>query len=141
MQKRRVTLQNDIISVMLPVMLRRHGGRKYMVAPESGSGAALARRPDPALVSALAKAKLWQMQIEAGKYKSAEALAKARKMSPSYVFRLLRLNQLSPDIKRAVLEGRQPVTMDVESLRKPFPDLWHEQLQHFGFTARSDVTS
>ena len=137
MTKRRISLQNDIISIMLPVTLRRHGGRKYMVSPEGLATTTCGRRPDPTLVGALAKAKLWQMQIDSGKYRSAEVLAKARKLSPSYVFRLLRLNQLSPDIKLAILEGRQPVTMDAESLRKPFPDLWPEQLRHFGFVTEA----
>ncbi len=133
MMTRRVSLQNDVISIMAPLTLRRHGGRKYMVSPGGTAIAPHTRQPDAALVGALARAKHWQMLIDSGKYRNAEHLAKTRKISSSYVFRLLRLNQLSPDIKLAILDGRQPVTMDAESLRKPFPDVWHEQLRHFGF--------
>lgn len=133
MKSRRISLQNDVISIMVPVAIRRHGGKKYMVPPEGAGRAPTARKPDPVLLRALATAKHWQMQLDAGKYRNAEALAKARKMTASYVYRILRLNQLSPDIKLAILEGRQPVTLDAESLRKPFPELWHEQLKHFGF--------
>jgi hypothetical protein len=133
MASRRISLQNDIISIMVPVSVRRHGGKKYMLLPDGVDRAPPARKPDPVLLRALATAKHWQMQLDAGKYRNAEALAKARKMTPSYVYRLLRLNQLSPDIKLAILEGRQPVTLDAEALRKPFPDLWREQLRHFGF--------
>ncbi len=134
MMTRRVSLQNDVISIMVPVTLRRHGGRKYMVSPDGTPIEPKMRQPASALAVSLAKAKYWQMQIDSGKYRNAEHLAKARKISPAYVFRLLRLNQLSPDIKLAILDGRQPVTMDAHSLRLPFPDLWHEQLRHFGFT-------
>jgi hypothetical protein len=117
MTSRRISLQNDVISIMVPVSIRRHGGKRYMVLPEGLDRAPLARNPDPALLRALATAKHWQMQLDGGKYRNADELAKARKITPSYVYRMLRLNQLSPDIKLAILEGRQPETLDVESLR------------------------
>ena len=141
MMTRRVSLQNDVISIMVPVTLRRHGGRKHIVAPDGTAIAPKTRQPASPLLISLAKAKYWQMQIDNGKYRNAEHLAKARKISSSYVFRLLRLNQLSPDIKLAILDGRQPVTMDAECLRLPFPDLWHQQLRHFGFTPQKQATA
>ena len=129
----RISLQNDVISIRVPVSLRRHGGRKYMILPDGIRETAGLRKPDEALVRALAKARYWQDQIASGEYRSLDDLATARKINPSYVSRILRLNQLAPMIKAAILDGRQPVSMDVQMLQKPFPDLWQEQLAHFGF--------
>ena len=108
-----------------------------MILPDGIRETAGLRKPDEALVRALAKARYWQDQIVSGEYRSLDDLATARKINPSYVSRILRLNQLSPMIKAAILDGRQPVSMDVQMLQKPFPDLWQEQLQHFGFDGRT----
>ena len=129
----RISLQNDVISIRVPVSLRRHGGRKHMIVPEGVAAAASFRKPDEALVRALAKARYWQDQIALGEYRSLDDLATRKEINPSYVSRILRLNQLSPMIKAAILDGRQPPGMDVQMLQKPFPDLWQEQLAHFGF--------
>lgn len=129
----RISLQNDVISIRVPVSLRRHGGKKYMVLPEGIRETAGLRKPDAALVRALAKARYWQDLIASGEFRSLDDLATARKINASYVSRILRLNQLAPMIKAAILDGRQPPGMDVQMLQKPFPDLWHEQMTHFGF--------
>lgn len=133
----RISLQNDVISIRVPVSLRRHGGKKYMILPEGIGETAGLRKPDEALIRALAKARYWQDQIASGEFHSLDDLAKRKKINPSYVSRILRLNQLAPVIKAAILDGRQPVTMDVQKLQKPFPDLWQEQLEHFGFDGRT----
>jgi hypothetical protein len=104
-----------------------------MIVPEGVAAAASFRKPDEALVRALAKARYWQDQIALGEYRSLDDLATRKEINPSYVSRILRLNQLSPMIKAAILDGRQPPGMDVQMLQKPFPDLWQEQLAHFGF--------
>lgn len=108
-----------------------------MILPEGIGETAGLRKPDEALVRALAKARYWQDQIASGEFHSLDDLAKRKKINPSYVSRILRLNQLAPVIKAAILDGRQPVSMDVQGLQKPFPDLWQEQLEHFGFDGRT----
>lgn len=133
----RISLQNDIISIRVPISLRRHGGKKHMILPNAVQEAARLRKPDETLVRALAKARHWQVQIEAGEFRSLDELAQHKKINPSYVSRILRLNQLAPAIKLAILDGRQPPSMDVQTLQRPFPDLWHEQLAHFGFEHRA----
>ncbi len=133
----RISLQNDIISIRVPISLRRHGCKKHMILPNAVQEAARLRKPDETLVRALAKAKHWQVQIEAGEFRSLDELAQHKKINPSYVSRILRLNQLAPAIKLAILDGRQPPSMDVQKLQRPFPDLWHEQLAHFGFEHRA----
>ncbi|OYW53002.1 MAG: hypothetical protein B7Y80_18730 [Hyphomicrobium sp. 32-62-53] len=127
-----VSLQNDVISIRVPIALRRHGGKTHMVLPETVSNNPRPGKPDDTLIRALAKAKHWQAQMDGGAYRSLGDFAKRRKINASYVSRILRLNDLAPDIKAAILDGRQPPTMDMLALQKPFPDLRHEQLAHFG---------
>ena len=133
----RISLQNDVISIRVPVSLRRHGGKKYMILPDGILESTGLRKPDEALVRALAKARYWQDQITSGEFRSLDDLAKWKKINPSYVSRILRINQLAPVIKAAILDGRQPVSIDIQKLQKPFPDLWQEQLEHFGFDGKT----
>ena len=128
----RVSLQNDVISIRVPISMRRHGGKKHIILPETVPNGMRHGKPDDTLIRALAKAKHWQALMDGGAYRSLGDFAKRRKINASYVSRILRLNDLAPDIKAAILDGRQPPTMDMLILQKPFPDLWHEQLAHFG---------
>ncbi len=71
--------------------------------------------------------------LDTGRYTSIDDLSRKRKINPSYVSRILRLNQLSPQIKTAILDGTQPRQLSLQDMQTPFPDIWDEQLKHFGF--------
>jgi hypothetical protein len=43
------------------------------------------------------------------------------------------MTQLAPDIIEAILNGRQPYSLNLTDFMKPFPNGWEEQRQHFGF--------
>lgn len=92
-----------------------------------------APKQDKTLVTALAKAYYWQNLLDTGHYKSIDDLSRKRKINPSYVSRILRLNQLSPKIKTAILDGTQTRQLSLQDMQTPFPDIWEEQLKHFGF--------
>ena len=62
-----------------------------------------------------------------------DELSRQRKINSSYLSRILRLNQLAPQIKKAILEGTQPRQLILQDMQRPFPEIWEEQLQHFGF--------
>jgi hypothetical protein len=85
------------------------------------------------LINALAKAHRWRRLIETGRYASAAELSKKEGINESYVCRMLRLTLLAPDIVEAILNGRQPKTLELKSLLKPFPSEWQAQRHHFGF--------
>ena len=100
----------EIVSVQIPLRLRKHGGRKLLVAPEGAIAWAPQRaRVDTALVKAIARAHRWRRMLESGEYASITELSAAKKINPSYVSRLLRLTLFAPDILEAILdEGLQP---------------------------------
>ena len=92
-----------------------------------------APKPDETLVTALAKAWYWQNLIDTGRYKSIDDMSRQRKINASYLSRILRLNQLAPRIKKAILQGTQPRQLILQDMQRPFPEIWEEQLTYFGF--------
>lgn len=116
------------ITVRIPMTVVRRGGRKAIVAPDGGDAWAPARlRPDEALIRAIVRAHRWKRMLEHGKYRSAGELAEAEGVTRSFVSRLLRLTSLAPDIVEAILEGRQPKSLQIEDLTGTLQSAWHEQ--------------
>jgi hypothetical protein len=71
-----------------------------------------------------------------GEYATLEDLARAKGVAPSYVSRILRLTLLAPNIVEAILDGRQPVGLQLDGLLDGFPLMWEEQVR--AHCARSD---
>lgn len=127
------------ITVSVPVNFRRKGCRKLILLPNTVSAqnqvtAAL----DTTLLNAIAKAHRWQVLYERGGFTSLDAFAEKYGINVSYAARILRLNLLAPDIREAILHGRQPRTLKLADLLAPFPALWSEQRDKFGFTVHGE---
>ena len=78
------------------------------MTPEGWSGPALAPRllrVDGTLVKALARAHRWQGMLVEGEYDSIEELARAEKINPSYLARVLRLTLIAPEIVESIPAG------------------------------------
>ena len=132
-----VTVQKDIISIKVPIKIKRYGGKKMMILPEGAESTPPQQKPDETMVKALSKAFFWQKQIDQGQYRSIDDLASKKKINASYVSRILRLNLLAPQIKQAILDGTHPRGLSLQDMQSPFPDIWNEQLKHFGFISQS----
>jgi hypothetical protein len=126
---------NKIVSLHVPVQFKRRGARRLIIAPDNAKDQSLSLscQPDPNLVNSLKRAYRWQKLIEDGRCKNIEELAKKEKVTSSFASRILRLNSLAPDIKRAILDGTQPKTLRVIDLMPAFPEEWDEQRKLFGF--------
>lgn len=116
------------ITVHVPIIIRRHGGRKLVVAPAgtTATGKVLARA-DPSLVKALARAHRWKRLLDSGRHATLDELAKAEKLDRSYLGKLLRLTLLAPDIVEAVMDGREPPGLSIPSLLRDLPAEWQQQ--------------
>ena len=68
------------------------------------------------------------MTLESGDYATVRDLAKAEAINESYLGRVLRLTLLSPKIIEAILEGKQPATLELDDLLEQFPIQWDQQL-------------
>jgi hypothetical protein len=113
----------DVITVFIPMKLKRRGGRKLVVTPDR-AGWAPRPRVDNAMVKALARAFRWRRMLDERVHATLEDLARAKGVAPSYVSRALRLTLLSPGVVEAVLDGRQPAEMQLDDLLQGFPLEW-----------------
>ena len=124
---RTVRREGDEIVVSIPVKFYRRNGRQmvlneYDVASKESKG-----ETNGSLVAALAKAYLWQEQLESGEYGSIEELASSNGVSRTYAGRFLQLTSLSPEIIEAILRGDEPEGISLAKLRNNLPVLWAEQ--------------
>lgn len=137
MNKAMISLDGSTIVISVPVNFTNKFGRRYMIAPSTEDDAPFTPPPrkDDALLKALARAHKWSQWLETGKVKKLDQLAADNDINPSYVSRIIRLNLLAPDIKEMILDGRQPRTLKLTEMLKPFPDDWQAQRRHFGLTS------
>jgi hypothetical protein len=120
---------SETVTVYVPMSFRRRGGRKLIVAPDGSAMSAVPSRAqiDNVLLKALARAVRWRQLLDQGVCSTIKEIALREKIDPSYVGDVLRLNLLAPDIIEMILDGRQPPTLQFETLRKSLPALWEEQ--------------
>lgn len=121
----------ETMTLHVPFRLVKRGGRKEMQLPE---GAAQLRKPDSALIKALARAFRWKRMLESGEFMTLAELADREGIAVSYITRVLRLTQLEPGIIEAVLDGRQGGAVTLARLVDPFPISWNEQKNTFSGT-------
>ena len=118
---------DDVVRVQVPFAIRKRGGRKLVVVP--AGTAAVPPRPqvDNAMIKAIARAFRWQKMLESGRYATIKEIAKAEKIDPSYVSRVLRLALLAPPTVEAILNGRVDVALTLAEAMAPFPVAWSRQ--------------
>jgi hypothetical protein len=122
-----MTDDDRTVTVRIPLVFKKHGGRKAVIAPDGQSWEPTSALVDRALVRALARAFRWRTLLDDGVYANFDDLAKAERVGRSHVSRILRLTQLAPDIVEAILDGHQSESMRLEELMQGFPDEWSTQ--------------
>lgn len=132
MTRATVSADGETITVNIPITFRKRGGRKRVVTPDGAAEWAPRPRVDNAMVKALARAFRWRKLLDAGAHGTLVDLAKAKKLAPSYVSGTLRLTLLAPEVVEAILDGRQPVEMQLDDLLAGLPLAWQAQLQLYG---------
>lgn len=123
------TMSRDLrtLTVRVPFTIKKRGGRKLVIAPDGAPWSPPRARIDSTLVKAIARAHRWKRMLESGEFASVVELASAEKINESYVCRILRLTLLAPDIVQAIVDGRQPPELQMETMLKPFPVEWEKQ--------------
>jgi hypothetical protein len=122
------------MTVRIPITLRQQGGQKRVVTPPGATPWILTpSRVDNTIVKAIVRAHRWREMLESGRYTTVRDLAKAESINESYLGRVLRLTLLSPTITEAILEGRQPATLELADFLKQFPIEWDKQHRSPGF--------
>lgn len=125
-------IEDQTITVEIPFLIRRRGGRKQVITPDGEPAFAPPRaRIDSAMVKALARAFRWRKLLETGAYGTIDEIAKAEKINPSYVSRVLRMTLLAPEFVEAIVDGRQGAELTLEKVMEPVSVCWGDQRQFF----------
>jgi hypothetical protein len=129
--ERKITVrrEGDSVIVSVPVRFYRRNGRQ-MILTEGGETETCPSKDasmNNTLVSAIAKAYLWQEQLDSGRFEGLEDLAAANGVDRSYVGRILQLTSLAPDIVESILDGRNYADLSLRDFRKGIPVAWEEQ--------------
>jgi hypothetical protein len=82
----------SVLTVAIPLAIRRRGGRKRILTPVGEPNwAPLSRDVDSTLVKALARGFRWKRLLDEGHYASIVELSAAESINEAYARRLLRL--------------------------------------------------
>jgi hypothetical protein len=119
----------DSVTLHVPFHIRKRGGRKQVILPESSNAQ---RRPDNTLLKSVARAFRWKRLLDDGKFATAAELATHERISPSYVTRIMRLTLLAPDIIDAILNGHAS-DLCIDDITKPMTPIWAEQREMLGY--------
>lgn len=122
---RKVERDGDEIVVTIPVNLHRRNGRQVIKA-ESLKEKSKDIELNDSVISAIAKACVWQEELESGQYGSIEELANAKNLGRTYVGRMLRLTSLSPSIVQSILTTGMP-DISLRKLHENKSWLWEQQ--------------
>jgi hypothetical protein len=131
MTRATVSADGETITVHIPLTFRKRGGRKLVVTPDGAQWTPRAR-VDNAMVKALARAFRWRKMLDEGVHATIDDLATSKRIAKTYVSQVLRLTLLAPEIVDAILDGRQPVELQLDDLLVGFPVEWEGQRRSLG---------
>jgi hypothetical protein len=126
MAKPKIKDDERTLTVRIPIVIRKRGGKKLVLAPDGKTAPSFSRRIDNSMVKALARAFRWQELLENGTYATIAEIAELEKINDTYVGRVLRLTLLAPQNIEMIVSGRDQ-NLDLSSLMRPFPVIWKEQ--------------
>ena len=130
-----LTIDGDRAVLTVPASLQRSGGSRVLSTPV-GVQATSKVEQDAVLIRTLARAESWRRSLVAGEFTTLAALAASERLAATYVQRVLRLAFLAPELKLAILEGRQPEGLTLERfMRSDLPLDWSKQQRLFSLHA------
>ena len=94
------------------------------------------RPPDPALLRVLARSHDIQTRLTQNPDLSVHDIARSEKVTAAYIYSILRLPWLAPDITDAIVNGRQPPRLTARKLIRlstHLPIDWADQRKLLGF--------
>jgi len=115
----------DIMTISVPAAFTKFRGEVRLVLPPDASRGS--QQAIPALVKAVARAHEWVDRIAKGVVPHQRAIAAETGLHRRYVGRIMQLAFLAPDITEAILEGRQPPHMTLDTLMADMPADWAGQ--------------
>ena len=115
-----------------PMSIRRRGVESKIILPVTTTEPA----HNDGLISLITTSHKWFARIRTGKAATVREISNQAAVNEGDVSRFLPLAFLAPDIVEAILNGRQPVELTAERLKRlrSLPKSWDEQRKMLGFT-------
>ena len=123
---------DDVVTLMAPARLKRVGREMKMLVQNSEDPA----KADPSLLRIIARAHGIQARLIHNTELTVHDIAREERVSAAYIYNLLRLPWLAPDITAAIVNGRQPQQLNAMTLMRRasrLPADWSEQRTQLGF--------
>ncbi|WP_425409921.1 hypothetical protein [Hyphococcus sp.] len=124
------------MSIRIPCQLEKPSHRRYIL--QAGGK----NNRNEGLIKAVAQAYGWRKALEIGAFSSVKNLAKAKSLSERYVWKILRLAYLSPNIIETILNGKQPPGLSLRQINETqLSPIWSSQTHSLGFDAARQTVS
>jgi DNA invertase Pin-like site-specific DNA recombinase len=123
---------DPILTLMTPVQLKRVGREMKMLVDDSSDRTSI----DMGLLRIVARAHDLQARLAQNTALSVHDIAREERVTAAYVYALLRLPWLAPDITTAIVNGLQPLQLNAKKLMRltaHLPADWAEQRALLGF--------
>ena len=123
---------DDLLGLTVPVGLKRVGREMRMLVENADDQTPA----DPSLLRILARAHHIQARLIQNPKLTVHDIAREEQVSAAYLYSLLRLPWLAPDITTAIINGRKPPQLTAQTLMCLTPRLpagWAEQRKLLGF--------
>lgn len=117
--------QDAVITLDYPLQMKRRGVETKLIIGGQAVG-----EPDPDLVNLVAKARDWYEGLKHGTYLTIGSIAETQNIDRSDISRTLMLAFLAPSIVKDFIDGKHPVDLTVDQLRRISPNLpldWNSQ--------------
>jgi site-specific DNA recombinase len=126
-----VTIEKDFMEIAIAVRFRVYGRTQVAFGADGKPLQAVRKsKHNPTLVNALVKSYRWNRMLGQGKTTITDLAAKAG-VSRTYVSRIVNLMYMAPDIITAIMNGTQPVTLQLKDLLQNLPVEWDGQRNIF----------
>ena len=123
---------DQILTLVTPVRLKRVGREMKMLVEDSNDNTAA----DPSLLRIVARAHDIQTSLVQNTKLTVHDIARSERVSAAYIYILLRLRWLAPDITTAIVNGRHPPQLNAMKLMRltaRLPIEWDDQRTLLGF--------
>ncbi|ARP97635.1 hypothetical protein [Pseudorhodoplanes sinuspersici] len=121
-----------VLTLTAPVQLTRLGREMKLLVGDSSDN----RAPDLSLLRIVAHAHDVQRRLSQNTTLTVHDIAREEHVTSDYLYILLRLRWLAPDITTAIINGRQPPQLNAKRLMRltaQLPTDWSEQKALLGF--------
>lgn len=121
-----------VLTLVVPARLRRVGREMRMLVENSDDQTGA----DPGLLRIIARAHRIQARLIQNIKLTVHDIAREERVTAAYVYTLLRLPWLAPDITSDIVNGRQPQQLNAKTLMRQasrLPAAWAEQRALLGF--------